>query len=177
MSQKERVWEREKERAPLQRHVLPMASAHDAAKNGVRECETSRAVRLANAGEEFAALVLAREVDGGRQGRVFREPRDDHSIYRWTFGPEDRQQHSQPPSITGYWDAHQFYRNWRPLRRLHCRTRLWRAWNCYAFACKACGHHNYDYHGFEGRVSWKAALCNVDSLKCSGCGAGAFEMQ
>ena len=83
--------------------------------------------------------VLAREAAAGRPGRVFRESRDDRSIYRTVSGPED----GSVPRMR-WWDNHQFMIGWRPNRRRTAHTRRWRSWQCYAFACVVCNYENRD---------------------------------
>jgi hypothetical protein len=43
---------------------------------------------------------------------------------------------------------------------------------CYAFDCVVCKFVNTG----PASIDWKVGVDNVDSLRCGGCGAGAFEM-
>ena len=104
----------------------------------------------------------------GRPGPVYREPRDDRSVYSGIDGPEEGT--GSRPKRGDWWNSHKMCLLWGPNRRLSARTRFWRAWQCYAFDCVVCFHANRE------DCRWIEGVNNVDSLRCNGCGADAFEM-
>ena len=132
-------------------------------------CERKQRDLLAR--EQLLAQLLAAEVAAGRPGRVFREPRDDRSVYRFVFGPEDSTLPRRHPR-GWWWRNHKSWAHWHPNRCLCARTRFWRAWQCYAFACVVCNFKNSGW-GIHS-LKWELGVNNVDSLRCGGCGAGAF---
>ena len=128
--------------------------------------------------KEMTEFRLAQYIASGRAGRCFREPRDDLSVYGAIFGPE------KEPIVKGpilWWKQHQWMMYWLPMRRRGARTRHWRAWQCYAFPCAACGFpncndspptHERNYPIFN----WQDGRKDSALLRCGGCGAGVFDM-